>query len=484
MLIVNFLCSNCFYIYYLIHRSKHRRGEVAENNHLWILVHGTFACEALWTRPDSALSQALAIDPSIRLRRFSWSGRNSGVARYKAAGELAELIRSVQDDYRAVSLVAHSHGGNIVRLALESDAIRPVENCIFLGTPFVVAWRRDVGRLGRISAYALLTALLFAAWNTFGFGLQFPYIFPMASAALLLALVFSIAYLFRDYAARLFPKSAAATRKRDYAFFCDHDEANRLLKSFEFLPNLGSALLRFFSNLALVCGMHWKTVLYAIPIAIGFGLLFQNVELFPLPFDLAVMLALSATVSLVLMVLLGALWVPISAILRFSPLSFGYEGFFSILNLELWVRRSPPPAEAGSLSLFRAEFGRRSGLSLQHSAFYEDAGVLDMIGSIAGAREPVPSEHIRRAPIDPPPARPEPKKFGGYTAPAFLFGIILMVFLSELPPIVLDDQVEAGKDDGPYIECGPDGCTELNNFDPNFVDGCTIEANGSCTPPS
>jgi Alpha/beta hydrolase family len=457
---------------------------VAENNHLWILVHGTFASDAPWTHPDSALSQRLARDRSISLRQFNWSGRNSGVARYKAAGALADLVRSLQDDYDAISLVAHSHGGNIVRLALESDGVRPVESCIFLGTPFIVAWRRDVGSLLRISAIALLTAVLFMGWNAIGFKLQFPYVFPMAFAALLLLLVFSIAYSFRDYADRVFPKSAVTTRKRDYVFFCELDEANRLLKSLEFIPNLGSALLRFFSSLALVCGMHWKTVLYAIPIAVGLGLLFREGELFRLPFDLAVMLALSATVSLVLMVLLGAIWVPISAILRFSPVSFGYEGFFSILNLELWVGRSPPPNEAASLSVFRAEFGRRSGLSLHHSAFYDDAGVLDMIGNIAGAQEPIPSEHIRRASIDAPSERPEPNKFGLYTAPALLFGLFLMALLSEIQPlVVLDDQVEAGKDDGPYIQCDHGVCTELNNFDPNFVDGCTIEPDGSCTPP-
>lgn len=85
-----------------------------------------------------------------------WSGANSEVERRRGAFELAEYLRGLQeeDTIGTIHVVAHSHGGNVVRRALRymkkpTDKLGKV---ICLGTPFLefndrAAWRRWLARV-------------------------------------------------------------------------------------------------------------------------------------------------------------------------------------------------------------------------------------------------------------------------------------------------------------------------------------------------
>jgi hypothetical protein len=82
---------------------------------------------------------------------LGWSGDNSEVERRRGAYELANHIRFLQRerDVSRIHIVAHSHGGNVVRRALRyvNDPRWKVGVVVCLGTPFLHfadtgAWRR------------------------------------------------------------------------------------------------------------------------------------------------------------------------------------------------------------------------------------------------------------------------------------------------------------------------------------------------------
>ena len=81
------------------------------------LVHGTFAPDAPWTWPDSALRSLWpgTSERPVCFSVFGWSGGNSHRDRVAASRELAEHLRALTTTYRAAShlVVAHSHGGNV-----------------------------------------------------------------------------------------------------------------------------------------------------------------------------------------------------------------------------------------------------------------------------------------------------------------------------------------------------------------------------------
>src|ERR1051325_1503123 len=78
------------------------------------LVHGIYAREAAWTKPDSALSTALT-EAGCVVRPFAWSGRNSHRARTRAAHDLTDHLRGemAKNPKGRFWIIAHSHGGNV-----------------------------------------------------------------------------------------------------------------------------------------------------------------------------------------------------------------------------------------------------------------------------------------------------------------------------------------------------------------------------------
>lgn len=151
---------------------------VDEYQHVVVLVHGTFARGASWTRPDSPLAMTVtkALGGSVLSKSFDWSGQNSHTARLSAGTDLAERLRSLSHKHPNASLqiVAHSHGGNVAAYALRSpQAQASVKSVVCLGTPFIVARPRNLEptlRLIRfVSVMAIASVALFVALLTGNF---------------------------------------------------------------------------------------------------------------------------------------------------------------------------------------------------------------------------------------------------------------------------------------------------------------------------
>ena len=95
--------------------------------------------------------------------RFIWSGLNSEKAREEAAAELASLTQSLVREGRCVHFLAHSHGGNVVRRAIEltatgrEPAVANIKSVTAFGTPFF-----HYSKLARLWA-VMVTTLVLAA---------------------------------------------------------------------------------------------------------------------------------------------------------------------------------------------------------------------------------------------------------------------------------------------------------------------------------
>ena len=155
------------------------------------LMHGTFESNAAWTHPDSPFCQAvLARNPSVRLRRFIWSGLNTHQARRQAADLFIEQVRASSSRHHYV--VAHSHAGNVVRDASERapDIAQKIQGVSLLSTPFI--FRKHVERTGRgfVIAHSLgfavaaqlplaLALVPFDAYGFVGIGLSILLVTPL-----------------------------------------------------------------------------------------------------------------------------------------------------------------------------------------------------------------------------------------------------------------------------------------------------------------
>ena len=115
------------------------------------LVHGTWGRRSEWIREGSPLRRAFesVLKDEVVFRTFVWSGRNSFAAREKAGEDLRSFLREgfhVFPDDAAHSIIAHSHGGNVVLKALEDDFIRArISTVICLSTPFLTVAARNFG---------------------------------------------------------------------------------------------------------------------------------------------------------------------------------------------------------------------------------------------------------------------------------------------------------------------------------------------------
>jgi Putative serine esterase (DUF676) len=125
--------------------------------HKVLLVHGTWAQHATWCKEDSTFVQNLkwsdqhegnraAID-QILVESLEWSGENSHQARIDAAYGLRIKILNIRYDNPncKISLVGHSHGGNVIRYALADSKVRQcINSVVTLATPFFNIEKRGV----------------------------------------------------------------------------------------------------------------------------------------------------------------------------------------------------------------------------------------------------------------------------------------------------------------------------------------------------
>lgn len=131
-----------------------------------VLVHGTWANDAAWVEPSSAIATALKNSEGLShaaFYTFKWSGSVRHRERVDAAlllsSELtAEIARFPNSSW---VFVAHSHGGNIVMSAAKTVPSDRLVGCVCLATPFFHVRKRSA---------SVRRALLITSLSTFMFG--------------------------------------------------------------------------------------------------------------------------------------------------------------------------------------------------------------------------------------------------------------------------------------------------------------------------
>jgi hypothetical protein len=129
---------------------------------LVVVLHGTAARNAPWTRPGSAMHRAVmgqmeAAGQACAWYRLGWTGENTVADRLVAIRALCVLLHQVFEAQptRNVVLLGHSHGGSIAFKAAETFAHAPGLRVATLATPFICAQPR----LGAIGLAILLPAV-------------------------------------------------------------------------------------------------------------------------------------------------------------------------------------------------------------------------------------------------------------------------------------------------------------------------------------
>lgn len=120
---------------------------------LTIIIGGTGAGNPEWGQPGTdfwrAVSEAFREEAVV----FPWNGANVTFATFylgiiEAGFDLADFINSHDfKDNEKLNIVAHSHGGNIVKVATNAGLKRQIDNLVNLGTP----QNQDLDRLGFIT---------------------------------------------------------------------------------------------------------------------------------------------------------------------------------------------------------------------------------------------------------------------------------------------------------------------------------------------
>ena len=123
-----------------------------------IIVHGTWANESAWCAPGSEFFEAVeqtAIKLEQKVISYFWQGHNTHASRLHAAKGLAKLIQSYPSSMN-ITLVAHSHGGNVCMLcsqllAQDSTNKHTIATLYTLATPInTSAYQPDMNIIKRL----------------------------------------------------------------------------------------------------------------------------------------------------------------------------------------------------------------------------------------------------------------------------------------------------------------------------------------------
>jgi hypothetical protein len=137
-----------------------------------VLVHGTFTNARRFQRRARLLCESLKREHGAFLVHFCWTGKNRYSAREGAAirlGRRLERLRRANPRAR-ISVVAHSHGGNVVVPVLAHS--RPgdlVDRVVFMATPFLTV--RPLGSFAGAEVASYFAKILFAAAGSFAIAL-------------------------------------------------------------------------------------------------------------------------------------------------------------------------------------------------------------------------------------------------------------------------------------------------------------------------
>jgi Putative serine esterase (DUF676) len=119
---------------------------------------------------------------SHRIDVHTWSGANSILERAEQAAKLSEQLQDSIAKYPDAKqvVIAHSHGGNVIRLALTRLPDPHLVFVITMATPFIEILASDhfrghtdtIDNMIRASYFAAALQLPFLLWHTFGYSMK------------------------------------------------------------------------------------------------------------------------------------------------------------------------------------------------------------------------------------------------------------------------------------------------------------------------
>lgn len=442
--------------------------EAAED--ICVTVHGTFASKATWIDHDSAFGSALKSRCGATVKPFRWSGKNSEQARLGAARGLREHINKVAREHEGanITLVGHSHGGNVIRYALDRDTSQLVRQSIFLGTPFVNMEPRNLRALQRIFQVLSIVGAVFIAVLSIGvvtqishLGSELAYTFnqapkpsreappfaavPWFIAAVLVSIIgiaTRLALIAAPYLRRkqktmlrsLCPVGSA--RRSDLILYAPLDEAAGIIRFGDVISNACARLARHLSRVTISAIRAHKWLRWAIALGIAHVAivtsLFPDYQWLAAPAGvifliyLAVLLTfLSTTLAMPLILAIGYL-----CALPVRAATYGWNGFLAYLLFTTTVDRAPRRREAKKTVLLALKL-KRPLLGLAHSVFYDDPEVQRIVAHAMSETDYRSSIASDRA----PPTgfkRPLPRAWSRYFLLVMLYGAMSFLVWSEV----------------------------------------------------
>lgn len=366
-----------------------------------VLIHGTFAKDADWTKEGSKLVKAISQIEGSEPISFSWSGKNSHKARKIASDELADFLRSdalLHPDAKR-TIVAHSHGGNVALRALRQieDEVE-VEDLICLGTPFLVCNESKSSSIGLVLKITL--GLLF--FSVFIVPLLYLTILIMIALAvddlgpawvigwtLLFCITLVLSFVVPRYLVRRISRYIVA-RHRDLADDLDwpkakvtamlnyqisRDEAYLSVSTFSWLGQLPAKVWNYLERFA--SRFFWISFALGMTATFAFDFIgspdhwAMNIFLVPSFF---VFLAIFLLIPLTLLAVLTPL-------LRSLPVAFGWEGLMQHFIYDVVITSDPMNYWRGELRSEKLLLDPKLW-RVRHSAFYDNDTVLSDIVSL------------------------------------------------------------------------------------------------------
>lgn len=420
----------------------------ARRRPILVLVHGTGDTEGLHaagSAPERWWQAESEFDTWLRSRletfageqldqvvtRFIWSGLNSEQARESAADQLSAELKRLSEEKRSIHLLSHSHGGNVVRVALENiwvnspEILPSIRSVTSFGTPFFhysfsasfLNLAKSVAALGVVAAALAMISLIvvppasyFPVWVFKLIGFAFGALYLLDFIRSLLDL-----NIFRR------PFEKYLSKEIEWQNFCSsRDEAVALLMAFNRRVHVmrGRSPTRWrsgplgcsFSLLALIAAGAVFADVAGFDGAVGFGgaaarAIAIVAAFFAIPTIvlLALDYGIDATLTSRLRVIVWGndVWNGISGVERYpwrgaertvrklpEELDKAIESYISERTHELWSRLRA--ATAPDVPLFSQDFRTIvdsvvAGDELSHTVYYRVEAFADLVAETLGA---------------------------------------------------------------------------------------------------
>ena len=366
-----------------------------------VLVHGTFAKDADWTREGSKLVKAIRQIEGSELISFSWSGKNSHRARKIASDELADLLKNdaiLHPDAKR-TIVAHSHGGNIALRALRQveDEVE-VDDLICLGTPFLICNDSKSSSIGLVLK-GILGLLFFSVFAVPLLYLAFFVLIALAvddlgpawaiGSTLLFCITLVLSFVVPRYLVRRISRHIVA-RHRDLAEDLDwpkadatamlnyqvsRDEAYFSVSTLSWLGQLPVTLWNYLERFA--SKFIWFSFVLGMIAVAAFDIIGN-----PAHWALNIFVTPFAVVSLSLILLIPlTLLAVLTPLLRSLPIAFGWEGLTQHFIYDVVITSDPMNYWRGELRSEKLLLDPKLW-RVRHSAFYDDDTVVSDIVSL------------------------------------------------------------------------------------------------------